>query len=442
MKENNGKIGLLDTVMILVGGMIGSAIFSLSGLTISGAGPSAIISWIIGGAILLCYGLQCAELGTIFPTSGGIYTFPEKTLGKTERGSRALGFLSMWTYIFGCIGGGAFSCTYVATYLGVGFPFFADKVVLVAIIAAILCGVANIVNFAITGKANTALTVLLLVTLVTFIVAAFTSGQWDASNFTPFFTQGSDGSRGFLTQVPTAMLAYGSIVAAAFMVGEIKDAEKTMPKAMLIAIIVVISFYLLVLISTIGLVTAAYLHENPGMTYIPLYAAAFTKLYTIPWITKLISISATLALITTILVGLGLAVRGVAAAAEDGTFPKLLAKRNKQGVAFVSVILVTAVIAVICAFPAITNIVVNFGALCNATSVVLISLSFIKSRTKFAGKATFKAPFGKVVSIIVVAILVFVYLQGALSNATLWIVTGVYILIGAAIFAIAESKRK
>ena len=56
--ENNkgGSLNLLAAVTMIAGGMIGSAIFSLSGLTMYSAGPAAILSWVIAALIMLCYG--------------------------------------------------------------------------------------------------------------------------------------------------------------------------------------------------------------------------------------------------------------------------------------------------------------------------------------------------------------------------------------------------
>ena len=66
--ENNqgGSLGLWTCVAMIAGGMVGSAIFSLSGLTMTAAGPSAILTWAIAAVIMLCYGLICAELSTRF----------------------------------------------------------------------------------------------------------------------------------------------------------------------------------------------------------------------------------------------------------------------------------------------------------------------------------------------------------------------------------------
>ena len=103
MSNNNsnqgGSLGLGTCVAMIAGGMIGSSIFSLSGLTMTSAGPSAILTWAIAAVIMLCYGLICAELSTRFPKSGGVFVFPSKALGKTEKEGALWGWISTWGYI-------------------------------------------------------------------------------------------------------------------------------------------------------------------------------------------------------------------------------------------------------------------------------------------------------------------------------------------------------
>lgn len=90
------------------------------------AGPAAIITWAIAAAIMLCYGLVCAELSTRFPKSGGVFVFPSKALGKTEEQGRLWGWISTWGYINANIVAIAFAAIYVGTYLSVGFPIFGE----------------------------------------------------------------------------------------------------------------------------------------------------------------------------------------------------------------------------------------------------------------------------------------------------------------------------
>ena len=113
--KDGGKLGLVACIAILTGGCIGSAIFSLSGMTMYYAGPAAIITWIVAAIILGCYGVQVAELSVRYPHSGGVYVFPAKSLGKFW------GYLAAWGYIISNFIAVAFSAIYVATYLGVGF---------------------------------------------------------------------------------------------------------------------------------------------------------------------------------------------------------------------------------------------------------------------------------------------------------------------------------
>lgn len=441
--KENGKLGLLDSTTILIGGMIGSAIFSLSGMTILCAGPACIISWIIAAIILYAYGLQTAELATVYPSSGGVFVFPAEALGKTKKQKKFIGWITAWAYLFTCIGGAAFSATYVGTYLGVGFPSLANAQIVIAIGTIVVCGILNLFNISVTGKANTALTILLAATMVVFVVVALFSGQWDAAMLTPFFTQGSAGSWGFMSAIPIAMVAYGSIVAVAFMVGEIKDPNKTVPKAMSIAMLIVATLYILVMIAVLGLVSSQYLQENSGMAYIPLYAAAFTKLASIPWLIKLISISAVLALITTILVLIALAGRTLQAAAADGVLPMSFAKNNeKTKVPTVSLEVVIVVTAILTVFPSFTSMIVNLGALCSVLVVAVICISVIAARKRHPYvEGNFRAPGGNAIPVITIVALVACYVPDIIRGGwQIWAYTAIYLVIGLIIYFIGAGK--
>lgn len=436
-KSQDGKIGLLDSTMILIGGMIGSAIFSLSGVTILTAGPASIISWIIAAIILFIYALQTAELSTVYPHSGGVFVFPEKALGKNARQGRLWGWISAWAYLFGNISAVAFSSMYVGIYLGVGFKALNKYQILIGVITVVLAGVMNLIRLSAMGKINTGITVIHIVTMAIFMAVALFSGKWEASNFTPFFSQGTGGTWGFLSAIPVAMLAYGAIVSIAFMVGEIRNPKKTVPQAMTIAMCIVVAVYVLMMISTMGLITAQYLQKNPGMTYIPIFAAAFTKLSEIPWLVKLIAITAVLGLFTTSMVCMMLTARTFQACAESGILPKGLAKSsNKSNVPVNAEILSIIICGILAAFPSLINIMVNMGGLCTVIVIAIICLSVIGERKKNPDvKDKFTAPGGNAVSVIVLVALVLCYIPSIFEGGwQLWAWTGTYYLIGMLIY--------
>ena len=442
MSNNNnqgGSLGLWTCVAMIAGGMIGSSIFSLSGLTMTSAGPAAIITWTIAAAIMLCYGLVCAELSTRFPKSGGVFVFPSKALGKTEEQGRLWGWISTWGYINANIVAIAFAAIYVGTYLSVGFPIFGKLQIPLAIGSIILILVLNSMKFALAGKVNNLLVLGLALTMIAYVVIAFVSGAWDGSTLVPFFTQGSGGSTGFLAMVPTAMTGYGSIVAMAFMVSEVKNPNKNVPKSVLIAMIIVLCLYLGIILATVGMVSAQFLMENPGMQFIPLYAAAFTKLAAI-----LISIAALLALLTTMLTVMSLTSRAIQATADKGLMPEGLAKNNKAGVPFNAALLVTIPCIVIACFPQFTATIVSFGALFAAMTISINIISLLVARKKFdLPEGAFHAPGGNVLPVVALALIIICYIPDIIGGGwMIWAYSIAWYVIGIIYYKVRQNKHK
>ena len=440
--QSGGSIGLVQCVTIIVGGMIGSAIFSLSGMTIYQAGPAALVSWIIAAIILLMYGLQIAELSTIFPKSGGVFVFPSKALGSTEKKGKIWGWISFWGYLNANLAGIGFAAIYVSTYLGVGFPVFSGLQIPMAIAAVAFCFLLNTLKFSVTGNASTVMVIGLVTTMVIFIAVGLFGGSWDASQLTPFFSQGALGTTGFMSAVPTAMVAYGSIVAIAFMVSEVKNPNRNVPKSILIAMSIVVVLYLLILLATLGLVTAGFLNENPGMRFIPLYAAAFTKLAAFPWIAKLISIAAVLALLTTILVLIALTARAIAAVSDGGMIPKGLGKLNsKTGTPLNATIVVAVAAAVISCFPQFTSEIVNLGALFAAITISINCISLIVARRKIPYvEGNFRAPGGKALPVVTIGVIIVAYIPGIISGSAFWYYGLIWYGLGALLLLISLKR--
>src|SRR6185503_7619454 len=76
-------IGPASATLIVITNVIGSAIFLTPG-TMAATLPSEpllLLAWILGGAIALCGGLTYAEMGAMYPRSGGLYVFLEEAYG-------------------------------------------------------------------------------------------------------------------------------------------------------------------------------------------------------------------------------------------------------------------------------------------------------------------------------------------------------------------------
>jgi APA family basic amino acid/polyamine antiporter len=439
--ENSKKLGLGACSALLIGGMIGSAIFSLSGLTMFQAGPSAILTWVVAAIIMLIYGLLMGELSGVYPKSGGVYVFPRRAFG--GRKGQIWGWLSCWGYILGNISAVAFAAIYVGTYLSVAFPWAKNLQIPLAIISIAVCMLLNIITFSTAGKINNILVALLVITMIIYICVAFFGGSYDSGLLIPFFSQGVSGNFGFLSAVPTAMVGYGGVVAIAFMVSEVKDPNRTVPKSMLISMSVVVFLYILIILSTLGLITSGYLNENPGMQYIPLFAACFVKLSSVSWLATVVSISAVLALMTTMLVCISLNARAIQAASEDGVLPAVLSKNNKAGVPAVAAISTSVISAVVACFPQFTSQIVNFGAIFSVVTIVIniIALIVARKREKYP-QDSFRAPGGSVLPIVALVLLVICNTSGILTGGwVIWIYTIAFIIIGLLIYKFSKAKE-
>jgi len=117
-------LGLLDSVLLLVGGIIGSSIF-LTAKDIAGALPHPVLFllvWFVGGGISLCACFAFAELGSMFPDSGGQYVYLREAYGDLTA------FLYGWM-LFSVGNGGSIAALAVGTaaYVGALIPSISQE---------------------------------------------------------------------------------------------------------------------------------------------------------------------------------------------------------------------------------------------------------------------------------------------------------------------------
>lgn len=89
-KSKLHKISLFSAVMLALNSLIGSGWLFGAGSAAKIAGPAAIISWILGGAIIIIIALTYIELGSMFPESGGMSKYAQYSHGPL------LGFIAAW----------------------------------------------------------------------------------------------------------------------------------------------------------------------------------------------------------------------------------------------------------------------------------------------------------------------------------------------------------
>ena len=461
------KLNRAECVTLAIGGMVGSAIFALSGFSYRMAGPAIIISWVIAALILLAYGLMTAELVTIYPdATGGMFEYPYRTLGKSETGKKAWGWFASWSLLNVNLFGAGFSAIYIANYFANMFPSMMKEdfsgaktnyVIIFAIVAAVLFGILCLFNVTIAGKVNLVMVAGLLLILAVFVIACFTHG-FSGANFSPFFVGGqvlpgieglpgyeSLNGNSFVTAIPTAMLAYGAIVSTAFMSSQVKDPKKTVPATMKIAMAIVVISYVITLVAMIGKYAWAQFAFEPFSEYSTIINIAQSIA---PVLKIVVSIAAILALASTMLVLMMMAGWQLQSTAAKGMLPIFLAKVNpKTNTPIAAMVIVTIAVAALACFPNLVSQITNCGGICNAIAVVIIAITLLAARKKPGYQAKsedYRLGGGPIIPIaVVILVLVFILpvVFQALEN---WLWALGWFALGIVLFFIflATGKKK
>ncbi|MCQ2398299.1 MAG: APC family permease [Sphaerochaetaceae bacterium] len=458
-RNKNDGLGLSACTGIIVGGCIGSAIFSLSGQTIFYAGPASIISWTVAAFVLALYGMQVCELALRFPHSGGIFIFPKKALN--DRNGDFWAFVSAWGYIVSNITAIAFSATAIGNFTGNGFglspePFFTTPLfhiditwtVLLAVIGIVFCLILNLMKISDAGRLNNVLVAILTLSMLIFAGFAFFGKRPDgtpaftAVYFHDFFSTGM-GVAGMFKAIPIAAVAFGSCVAISFMADEVKQPEKTIPMSLFVGIAAVTVLYLLMLIATIGTCNHDILVQLPFLQFAPQFGSILNDgLTSYPALAKLIAIAAVLALITTMLVLTALNARAMQAVSASGYLPEKFAQTNRNGVPSFSAVICSLIAVILSLKPDIASILVNLGALLNVVSMTITCVSLIVARKKTKlPEGSYRAPFGDFSPLFTIAILAVCYLVGNVTGAVA-IFTFVIYTVGITVFFLQRKKSK
>jgi len=252
---------LLDSVLLLVSGIIGSSIF-LTAKDIAGPLPNPVLFflvWVLGGVISLCACVAFAELGSMFPDSGGQYIYLREAYGDL------VAFLYGWM-LFAVANGGTIAALSVASaaYMGniipaisqehvifslLGMPFtraHAVGLVLIAILTYV-----NVYGLRWGALLQNVSTWTKFAAMAVFIVLGFAIGKGHWSNFT---TQTHGGltmglSPGQLVSALGVGLiavfwAYDGWVYITWVAGEVKDPRRNVPLAMVLGVLTVGAIYL------------------------------------------------------------------------------------------------------------------------------------------------------------------------------------------------------
>ena len=253
-------LSLLDSVLLLVSGIIGSSIF-LTAKDIAGPLPHPVLFllvWVLGALISLCACFAFAELGSMFPDSGGQYIYLREAYGDLTA------FLYGWM-LFSVANGGTIAALSVASaaYLGQVFPVVSQEHVaftffgiamtrahLLGLVLIVVLTYVNVVGLRWGALLQNVSTWTKFAAMAAFIGLGFAIGKGNWSNFRAHGVPLSLGLSpaalisAFGVGLIAVYWAYDGWVYITWVAGEVKNPRRNVPLAMVLGVLAVGAIYL------------------------------------------------------------------------------------------------------------------------------------------------------------------------------------------------------
>lgn len=302
MKGNVGlrrQLSTFDVTNLVVGSIIGADIYVAAALGAKLVGPASLLVWLLAGLMAVVIALAFSYSATILPRMGGPYSYIRDVAGPFS------GFIVGWAlFLAEWLSLAVFPVAFTRYFVSL-VPAFIQYQVLLKGIFVIIILTTNIFGVKAAGRFNDVLTIgklaplLLLMVLGTLIIGLHPGET--LSNFIPFV-------KGDLANVGQALVlifwAYAGFELSTLPADEIQDPQRTIPRAIIGGMLIVIVFYITTNFAIIGLVNQGTLSASTT----PLIDAA----------KRIFGLSPGLALAGVLLMGVG-ALISIMGADESGT---------------------------------------------------------------------------------------------------------------------------
>ena len=335
MKRSPSKLGFNGAWSMAVGGMVGGGIFSTLGVVIGIAGARAWLSFATAGLVALAAGYSYVKLAAYYGEGGGAFTFLREIDADGFAGSLS------WVLIVGYVLTNAVYAFTFGQYLGnvVGLGPWFPRLAAVAIVALFIG-----LNLRGVGEAGGVEVILVWFKLVVLVgLAGWGLALWDP----PMLSRGVPdfGIGAALFGAASVFMAYEGFQLLAYDYEDIETPRKTLPRAVLSAIAVVIVVYVAVALGTAMLIGADQVASHKEVA---LALAGQRALGTAGLV--LVTVAAAFSTGSAINSTLFATARLAHLVAEDGELPAALEHKNRAGVpdrAVVGLGILAAVLAVV-----------------------------------------------------------------------------------------------
>ena len=242
MSELKRHMGLFQLTMYGTGLILGAGIYVLIGEAAGFAGDSVWIAFVLGSIVALFAGFSYAELSSVFPKAAAEYVFIKNAF-KNNFFAFLIGWLTAITSII----------TAATVALGFG-GYFAEFVNIPIIISAVglLCilSIINFIGIRESAWTNTIFTIIEASGLILIIVIGFTFASPEPVNY----TESPSGLSGIVIAFVLIFFAFIGFEDMANIAEEVKKPKKTLPKAIILSVVISGILYVLVSLAVVRVV--------------------------------------------------------------------------------------------------------------------------------------------------------------------------------------------
>ncbi|MFB8003741.1 APC family permease [Nocardia sp. NPDC056000] len=230
------SLGTGDAVVVGLGAMIGAGIFASLGPAAHAAGSGLLLGLVVAGVVAYCNATSSARLAARYPASGGTYVYGRERLGEFW------GYLAGWSFIVGKSASCAAMALTVGTYL---CPGHAHAVAVASVVALTAVNYGGIQKSAWLTRVIVGVVLAVLAAVVT---AAFSSGHTDTARLA---IGGDTSVTGIMQAAGLVFFAFAGYARIATLGEEVRDPERTIPRAIPAALGITLLVYATVAVAAL-----------------------------------------------------------------------------------------------------------------------------------------------------------------------------------------------
>lgn len=259
MSDLKRNLGLVETIAISMGAMVGSGIFILPGVGyMTVGGPGVVLAFIISGLLTVPAALSAAELGTAIPEDGGSYLYVERGMGPLLGTIAGFGNWLMLNFKTAlALVGGVPYFIYIFPNIQSMNLFGFEPIVIIAVFLSIIFTLINVFSTESAGKAQNIIVGLMLIAIILLFIGSL--DNISSSSFKGIFNIGGGG---FIATVSLVYISYAGVIKITSIAEEIKNPGKNIPLSIIISLTITTIIYAVITFIAVSSLDIVNLVEN------------------------------------------------------------------------------------------------------------------------------------------------------------------------------------